>query len=190
MGITWGLHPDDRDSWIEMWDSLGGIGGLSHREAQIVADVGRRDMASHFEHERSPDGEPWQPLAPFTQEQRGYGIDSRGVQFRTGRRHPIQVRTGDLKRSFTDPTHPRNVTEIFAPSGQTFISLGAEDDPQTPGRIATLNFGGTVYGSLGPDDPPREREVPARPWIGLSDSGEAQVDAQTRALLTQRLERI
>ena len=182
MGITFSLAPDERERWIEMWDALGSLGGLSNREAEIIADVARRDMASHFERERSPEGHPWQPLAPMTRQERKAGIDARGIPFSTGAAHPILVRTRDLKLSFTDPRHPRNVTDLAVSGGVTFISLGAEDDPATPGRIVILNSGGTVLGT--------SNEVPARPWIGLSESGVTQLDQQTEQVLNQRLERI
>lgn len=190
MGITWGFSPSEEQRWIEMWDTLGDVGGLGNREAEIVADVARRDMAAHFERERSPEGHPWVPLAPLTRQERKAGIDARGVPFRTGEAHPILKRTGDLKLSFTDPRHPRNVTDLFISGGVTYIELGAEDDPATPGRIETLHEGGTVMSIMAVGAAPTAHEVPARPWIGLSDSGLTQLGEQTERVLAQRLERI
>lgn len=189
MKFAFSLAPGDRDRWNQMWSGLTGLAELSAREAQIVADVARRNMASHFERERSPEGHPWEPLAPMTRDERKAGIDYRGVPFRTGEAHPIMVRTKDLKLSFTDASHPRNITDLSMSGGMTFISLGAEDDPDTPNRIATLHAGGTAYG-MATGARMTANEVPARPWIGLSDSGMTQLYEQATRVLQQKLERL
>jgi len=189
MRFTFSLAPGDQERWNEMWSGLSGLAELSAREAGIIADVARRNIASHFAHERSPEGHPWVPLAPMTQAERKAGIDYRGIPFRTGASHPIMVRTKDLKLSFTDAAHPRNITDLSVSGGMTFISLGAEDDPDTPNRIATLHAGGTAYG-MAAGARMTANEVPARPFIGLSDSGLTQLYEQTTRVLQQRLERI
>jgi len=179
--IKVGLAEEERGRWEALWSGLADVGELSNREAEIVADTARRGIAANFEEERAPDGTPWAPLAPRTQEERRKGIDARGVPFRTGSRHPILKRTGDLKESFTDPRHPRNVTEVERGGGVTAVVLGAKDDPRTPGRIETLHAGGfTETGA----------PVPARPFVGLSDRHREQVEEQARRVVWQRVERL
>ncbi len=166
------------DSW---WKSLSEVGLLSNRESEIIADAARRGIALNFERESEPSGEPWVPLARRTQAERRLGIDGRGIRFSVGAEHPILVRTGDLKRSFTDPQHPRNVTQFMRILGRTIIILSAEDDPKTPNRIRTLNSGGlTMSNSI----------VPARPFIGLSRDAERQVENQATQVIYQRMRRL
>lgn len=170
--------------WRALWDGLARIGELGKREAEIVADAARRGIAQNFEREQAPDGTPWHPLAPMTQRERAKGIDHRGVPFRVAPQHPILRRTGDLLRSFTDPRHPRNVTQVGRWNGDTVIVLGAEDDPQTPDRIRKLHAGGAVSSAQ------PWRVIPPRPFVGLSDVAINQVENQARAVLRQRVERL
>ena len=172
---------ETRRRWDKFWGGLADVGRLSRREAQIVAGVARAGIRSNFEHERAPDGTPWEPLAPMTVAERRKGIDERGVPFRVGGHHPILKRTGDLQRSFTDPDHPRNVTEITQVRGLTFLVLSAEDDPKTPNRIRRLHAGGRTEDG---------RVVPARPFIGLSKRYEDQLYEQAGRVIRQRVERL
>jgi len=178
MRIVAGLAIDAR--WVAMWQALAEIAYLGKREREIVADAARRGIAPNFEREQSPSGTPWHPLAKMTQAERKRGIDHRGVPFRVAPQHPILQRTRDLLLSFTDPRHPRNITQAGTWSGETIIILGARDDPKTPGRIATLHAGG--FTETG-------RYVPPRPFVGLSPTALDQVDNQVRAIIRQRLER-
>ena len=118
----------------------------------------RQGIAQNFAREQAPDGTPWHPLAAMTQAERRRGIDHRGVPFRTGAQHPILRRTNDLRDSFVDPRHPRNVTGVGRWNGDTIIVLGARDDPQTPNRIANLHAGGVTEDG---------HVIPARPFVGL-----------------------
>jgi len=201
MGIpfSFGLANSSQSAWARMWVALGEIGELGKRETEIVADTGRRGIARNFERERSPEGVPWVPLAKRTQEERKRGIDARGVPFRVAPLHPILQRTRDLLLSFTDPRHPRNITEVDREIGATLITLSAEDDPKTPNRIATLHAGGTVQSAqaqlaFGPGWTtglaPRGAWVPPRPFVGLSQDALAQVNEQVVRVLHQRLERL
>jgi hypothetical protein len=187
---------DTQARWDEMWAALGAIGELTHREADIVANVVRLGIAWNFAHESAPDGTPWEPLAPRTQAERREGIDSRGIPFRTGAMHPILVRTGDLKRSFTDPDHPRHIFIVTRAPGGVEFTISAADDPATPDRIRTLHAGGHVMGiskgmrDLPAGEPYKGAPVPARPFVGISDQFEDQLYEQARRVLFQRLERV
>jgi hypothetical protein len=125
-------------------------------------------------------GGRWPPLAERTQKERARGIDKRGIPFHVGAKHPILVRTGDLKRSFTDPRHPRHITEVGRDAASTWISVSAEENPQTPNRIQTLHFGGfTEEGN----------PVPPRPFVGLGPQARAWVLGQAENIVRQRAER-
>ncbi len=175
--------------WDAFWFGLAALGDLGNREVEIIADTARRGIARNFEQERAPDGAPWKPLAPMTRQIRSEGIDDRGVPFRTGQAHPILVRTQDLKQSFINPRHPRNVTDVSRSAGMTSVLLSAEDDPDTPGRIAMLHSGGSFLTARAGAELV-VREVPARPFVGLGDRAMDQVDAQARRILAQRVDRL
>lgn len=179
MRIVAGL--DINAQWVQVWRALAQIADLGPREIEIIADAGRRGIARNFERQQSPQGTPWHPLAKMTQEERKRGIDHRGIPFRVGAKQPILRRTGDLLLSLTDPRHPRNVTASGNWNGETIVILGAEDDPKTPGRIARLHAGGMTDTG---------RYVPARPFMGLSETALEQLDTQVRAVLRQRVERL
>ncbi|MBN1261090.1 MAG: phage virion morphogenesis protein [Anaerolineae bacterium] len=179
MKIKIGLVRQER--WRAWWRELENIGLLSNREAEIVADTARRGIAANFEREAAPSGLPWVPLRPMTQAERARGIDERGIPFRVGRQHPILKRTGDLKESFTNPRHPRNVTVFVRAIGTTLLVLSAKDDPRTPDRIRRLHAGGMTDAF---------RYVPPRPFIGLSEQATAQVESQARQVVYQRAARL
>jgi hypothetical protein len=179
MRITAGLVQDDE--YNDFWHNLAGIGDLGARETEIIADTARRGIHENFKREQSPDGTPWTPLAPYTQQQRRAGIDERGIPFSTGAEHPILRRTDDLLLSFVNPRHPRNITIADHDGWNTRITLGAVDDPQTPNRIATLHAGGTTATG---------RIVPPRPFVGLGTKAIRQLEAQALAILTQRVKNL
>jgi len=167
--------------WEPFWDGLWCLADLGRREVQILADTARMGIYENFERESSPDGEKWPGLAPWTQRIRASGMDERGVAFRTGARHPILRRTGDLMQSFINPFHPRNITRVNQSEVVTSIELGAEDDPKTPGRIALLNDGGVSdTGHI----------IPQREFIGFSSVSMERVDNQARQIIHQRVDRL
>lgn len=166
-------------AWKELWADLAAIAHLSGRQIASLAKTARAGIFDNFRREQSPAGVPWHPLAPMTQRERESGIDSRGIPFNVGAEHPILRRTDDLRDSFTDPTHPRNVTDITTDESLTVIELGAVDDPKTPGRIANLHAGGRTD---------EGREIPARPFIGLSGAAMRQLQRQTEGIFMKRLE--
>lgn len=162
--------------WRAFWRGLELLGVLGPREAELVADAARQGLAQNFTRETAPDGTPWAALAQRTQAERARGIDRRGIPFRVGKAHPILRRTGDLRDSFIDPRHPRNITWVLRTPGVTVLVLGAHENPQTPGRIGGLTE--------------TMAAIPPRPFIGLSAAAEAQVGAQAWRVLCQRVERL
>lgn len=179
MSVTWA--PGEKERFARFWLDIGNIGEIGPRESRIVASAARQGIALNFEREQSPDGHPWVPLCRRTVEERRRGIDQRGIPFRVGGHHPILQRTGDLKRSFVDPAHPRNVTKTEHGGGVTVIILSATDDPRTPGRIATLNSGGLTMSNA---------VVLPRPFIGLGATAAQQLDQQVERVIWQRIERL
>lgn len=179
IGITATLATEG--AWDALWEGLANLGELGNREAEIVADTGRRGIYRNFERESGPYGTPWPALAKMTQAERATGIDHRGEPFSVGQKHPILRRTGDLLESLTNPRHPRNVTAVARGDGSTHLVLSAADDPRTPDRIAKLHAGGVTETG---------RVIPPRPFMGLGPTAQAQVATQTAAILRQRLDRL
>lgn len=175
------LRLESAEEAHRLWLGLSRLGRLGSREARKVADAGRWGIDRNFQLERSPSGSPWPGLHPRTVAERRRGIDARGVPFKTGGEHPILQRTGDLRRSFTDPSHPRHIAKVDVTADSTAIALGAEDDPQTPGRIALLHSGGTS--STG-------TQIPPRPFVGLDTRAVSRVARTVRWVLDERLKRI
>lgn len=163
----------DQHRWERFWRDLATLGEIGAGEARLLADAGRRALALNWEHERSPDGVPWVKLAKRTQRER------RKLGFASKR--PILRRTGDLRGSFTDADHPRNIYQVGYWNGGTVIVIGARENPSTPGRIPLLDKGG--INSEG-------AYVPARPFIGFSDQGVRWLDNQSTAIILQRVERL
>ena len=195
MQATIEFTQESQARWDATWRDLEQLAALGKREAALIADAGRRGVARNFEREESPDGTPWHPLAVFTQRER--------ARLGFAAQHPILHRTGDLLRSFTEAGHPQHVYEKIDYHFGTLLLVGARDNPRTPGRIALLNAGGVTTGPLlGMPEQGRALErymnrggfargynVPARPFVGWSDAAVAQVDAQARAVVNQRVER-
>jgi phage gpG-like protein len=163
------------------WEALAKVPALGNKEVEKIAGAARAGVGLNFSRESSPDGTPWAALAPMTEKERASGIDERGVPFRVAPAHPILVRTRDLKRSFTDRGHPRNITHVRRGDDTIQVTLGAQDDPATPDRIATLHSGGKT--STG-------RLVPARPFVGLSAPAMERVDRTARYVLDERAKRV
>jgi len=163
----------DRQHFDDFWRDLGLVGELGPREARLWADSARRGLALNWEKQQTPGGQPWAKLAPFTQrERRRLGFAAKA---------PILKRTGDLQRSFTDATHPRHIAQVGHWNGGTVVTIGAAENPKTPGRIPLLNQGG--INSSG-------RFVPAREFIGFSRTALRWVENTGDAVILQRVERL
>jgi phage gpG-like protein len=194
------IIPDIRHdpNWRRIWKPLHDLPKLSKQDVRKLADAVRRGLKLNFEAERSPDGEPWKELHPFTQWERSQGIDSRGVRFSTGARHPMLRRTGDLVGSLTQENHPRHRVDVrrssIAGGQHTTIEVYAEDDPKTPGRIKLLHSGGNVKLNFRDSRTGKQHEldfdVPARPFIGLSEKALDLVDRTAIYVIDERLKRL
>lgn len=160
---------------------LGQVPDLGNKEVRKIAGAGRAGVGLNFTRQTSPDGEPWVPLAPMTQNIRKRGIDARGIPFRVAPKRPILVRTKDLRQSFENPNHPRNITHIARSGGRIQVSLGAQDDPATPDRIKTLHSGGKT---------PTGRIVPPRPFVGWSAPALERLHKSTVYVLDERAKRV
>lgn len=108
---------------------------------ESVADLWTTDFQANFERQGF-DGEPWTELAPFTQKvrkARGFGSD-----------RPILVRTSDLLQSIG-----------IQSQGDDEIEVGTNLR-----YAAVLQFGGIETWH---EDVPGTREIPARPFVGLTE---------------------
>lgn len=178
----WGqLAAKDRARWDRLWLGLARVGDLSSKEVEKIADAARLDIGDHFTREQSPTGQPWHPLAPMTQKERARGVDHRGIPFRVAPEHPILQRTKDLRQSFENPRHPRNVYRIERGDGIIRVELGATDDPETPDRIERLHSGGKTSSG---------RVIPPRPFVGLSRRGFERIDKSARFVIGERVKRL
>lgn len=121
----------------------------------------RAGFAVNFASEGRGAGAPWAQLALFTMRERrrlGYPPD-----------HPILVRSGSYRDSFTDETHPRHVSEWDAAGGVWRIVEGSSDP-----RAEELEYG--------------RWNMPARPVTILGAAGEARLDEIARFMFDQWFE--
>lgn len=92
------------------------------------------------------DGEPWQSLKPYTvSERERHGFPGE---------HPINVRTGQMKRHLLDDP-PRIAVQTL---GATLWSPGDEGSGTTAKKVKIAQMGGTT---------PEGHHVPARPVLGV-----------------------
>ena len=125
-----------------------------------IQDAIRLGFAMNFDAEQGND-QPWAPLAKRTEDQRqalGYP-----------RAHPILVRSGDYKRSFTDADDPDHISEEEAGAGLWRLSEGSADY-----RAGTLEFG--------------NERTPPRPVTILGRSGENRLETVLGELFSQWFE--
>ncbi len=163
----------DRPRWDKFWRDLSRVGELGSREARLWANSAERGLALNWERQRSPSGGWWLPLAQRTQkERRRLGFAAKA---------PILKRTGDLQRSFTDAGHPRHIVQVGHWNGGTVVTVGASENPKTPGRIPLLNWGGVTEGG---------GTVPAREFFGLSATALRWIASTGDAVILQRVVRL
>ncbi len=113
-----------------------------------IQDAIRAGFAINFANEEGDD-RPWFPLAKRTEDQR----EALGYP----RAHPILVRSGDYKRSFTDADDPDHISEEEIAAGLWRISEGSADY-----RGGLLEFG--------------NERTPPRPVTILGKSGEGRIE--------------
>lgn len=110
----------------------------------VVEQIERR-----FQTETDPTGHAWLPLAPFTQEMREAG----GF----GPAHPINVRTGELKRHLLD-NRPNIVP---TPQQVTYTYPGDKGSAEVQQKLGAAQRGATQKGY---------RPTPPRPVLGFGES--------------------
>lgn len=163
---------DSKRRFKDTWDGIVGLLNLGHRELEKIADAGRMGIALNFSTEAAG-GEKWPPLAPWTQEERA------SLGFAPS--HPILVRSGDLKRTLTDPNHPLNLTDISTHGGYSYIErisieLGSLDD-----RFPILHAGGISDEGY---------YIPARPMTILGDQAISRLHDTIIFVIEERWERL
>lgn len=140
------LTPDERTQ-IEIADFIARIDEMIAPGEDAIRPIQqtiRAGFAFNFAAERGDD-RPWAPLAPVTMRERrrlGFPPD-----------HPILVRRGEYRDSFTEEGHPQHVSEWNAGAGRWTIEEGSRDE-----RIEHLEIG--------------TWRIPARPVTIIGRSGE------------------
>lgn len=125
-----------------------------------IQEAIRGAFALAFDTESDGD-RPWLPLTRRTNDER----EALGYP----REHPILVRSGDYRRSFTDPDHADHISEAEIERGRWQIAEGSAD-PRGP----VLEFG--------------EGRVPPRPVTWLGRAGESRLSYALDALFDQWFE--
>lgn len=110
----------------------------------VVEQIERR-----FQSETDPTGKPWAPLAPYTEQMRADG----GF----GPAHPINVRTGTMKRHLLDS--PPSI--IPTPGSVTYRHPATPGEGDVPNKIKVAQMGGQQSGF---------RDTPPRPVLGMDES--------------------
>lgn len=114
------------------------------------------DIQDHFQKQESPEGEPWEPLSPITIEKRRKQSDV-----------PLQD-TGQMLGSI-------HVVSGM-PQYQTAVAMSKYDHHFGVNVPELQHEGGTGY-ILEPDGTVTTIEVPARPFMGASESALREIEA-------------
>ena len=109
----------------------------------------------------SAGGDPWAPLAPFTQRER--------ARLGFPPQHPILQRTGDYRRSFTEEDHPAHISEWEAVAGRWRVAEGSADE-----RAQELEEG--------------RANMPARPVTDIGEPGDHLIAVTLEYLFNQWFE--
>ena len=134
-------------------------------EKRSIEEAVRAGFAANFNNESSGNGNDWKPLAPKT------NADRRKRGFPTT--HPILVRTGSYRASFTVPGSANSLVEEESTGSEWTMYVGSSDNR----RI--LEFGGiTII-----DD--HEVYVPPRPATILSDQAESNIASVIERVIAQ-----
>lgn len=155
------LTPQSRkefERFLDLADELGNPGADAVRPLQEGIRAG---FEMNFASEGRQGGEPWAALAERTQRERerlGYPAE-----------HPILVRSGSYRDSFTDEGHPNHISDWSADGGRWLIEEGSSDE-----RVEELEYG--------------RWDMPARPVTILGEAGEARLSEIARFLFDQWFE--
>jgi phage gpG-like protein len=134
-------------------------------EKRSIEEAVRAGFAENFANESSGNGDEWKPLAPKT------NIDRRKRGFPT--QHPILVRTGRYRASFTVPGSANSLVEEESTGSEWTMYVGSSDNR----RI--LEFGGiTIIND-------HEVYVPPRPATILSDQAESNIASVIERVIAQ-----
>lgn len=99
---------------------------------QEIGNSIRAGIAANFAGERAGDEYPWMDLARSTQiERRLLGYNPQ---------HPILVRTGEYRASFTEAGHPLHYASFTITAAGFTVEIGTEDE-----RAEVLEFGDDLH---------------------------------------------
>lgn len=134
-------------------------------EKRAIEEAVRAGFAENFANESSGDGEKWNPLAGRTnadRQRRGFPTE-----------HPILVRAGGYRASFTVMGAPNSLSEVESTGSDWTLHVGSSDER----RI--LEKGGTtiIQG--------KQVYVPPRPATILSDQAESNIASVIERVIAQ-----
>ena len=134
-------------------------------EKRAIEEAVRAGFAENFANESSGDGSSWTALAGRT------NVDRQRRGFPTV--HPILVRTGGYRASFTVPGSTNSLAEVESSGGEWTMYVGSSDNR----RI--LEFGGTtiIQG--------KQVYVPPRPATLLSDQAQDNIASVIERVIAQ-----
>lgn len=134
-------------------------------EKRSIEEAVRAGFAENFANESSGDGEKWNPLAGRTnadRQRRGFPTE-----------HPILVRTGGYRASFTVPGSANSLVEEESTGSEWTMYVGSNDSRHI------LEKGGTtiIQG--------KQVYVPPRPATILSDQAESNIASVIERVIAQ-----
>lgn len=134
-------------------------------EKRAIEDAVRAGFAENFNNESSGNNKRWRILAPRT------NIDRQRRGFPTV--HPILVRTGSYRASFTVAGSANSLVEEESSGGEWTMYVGSSDNRHI------LEFGGTtiIQG--------KQVYVPPRPATILSDQAESNIASVIERVIAQ-----
>lgn len=151
------LHLRSNDNPFDpLADLLARLENITAGDQDDIADAVRAGYADNFTNESSGAGQGWAPLAEATVRQRGSS-------------HPILVRTGLGKDSFTKKSAADHIQTFIARTGGWTLEVGSQSE------IMNLHKTGTS-------------RMPARPMDELSAKAEERVERRIDSVI-ERIEK-
>jgi len=151
--------PQSENAWSDLERSFASLTKPSRSDLQGVRTMILGGFAESFVEEASA-GSPWDQLAPMTADERIFeGYDPY---------HPILVRTGAYRRSFTDAGAFTHISEMDTGADGFTIYEGSADE-----RVDDLEYG--------------TDRIPPRPVMILSREAERAVGDELDAMIERML---
>lgn len=149
--------------WFRLMQTLGELANVDDILREPVRVIAGDALRDAFDLNFAAEGPMWEPLRPRTiAERERLGFEGK---------HPILERTGQLRFSATDASHPDHVEEMGQVSDGVFILMLGSNHP----HYDLLHFGGMNSSN---------RPVPARPMMVIHDFQFQQLDDAFERIVT------